>query len=149
MRIEGYFDPNFKPIAPFVDAIIISEEVKIRHKVRFLIDTGASMTILLDKDVKDIGLDVGKLKGADNQVGGIGGSVETYIIEDAKIVFKTNEGFYDQSLFLYIGIHDLTRADEYAKRRILVMPSLLGREILNGFNFYCSPQRGEIYLEYS
>ncbi len=26
MRIEGYFDPDFKPPAPFVDAIIISEE---------------------------------------------------------------------------------------------------------------------------
>ena len=54
MKIEGYFDPDFKPPAPFVDAIIISEKAGIRHKVSFLIDTGASMTILLDKDVKDI-----------------------------------------------------------------------------------------------
>ncbi len=36
------------------------------------------MTILLDKDVKDIGLDVGKLKKAEKQVGGIGGTSGLY-----------------------------------------------------------------------
>ena len=62
MRIEGYFDPEFKPNAPFIDAIIISSRAGLYHKVRFLIDSGASVTIILDKDVRDCGIDVCKLK---------------------------------------------------------------------------------------
>ncbi len=149
MRIEGYFDPDFKPPAPFVDAIIISEKAGIMRKVSFLIDTGASMTMLLDKDVKDIGLDVGRLKKAEKQVGGIGGSVETYLVEDARVIFESDEGFYEEALLLYIGIHNLTGADEETIRRILVIPSLLGREILSKFDLYSFPRRGKLYLEYS
>ena len=149
MKIEGYFDPDFKPPAPFVDAIIISEETGIRHKVSFLIDTGASMTILLDKDVKDIGLDVGRLKKPEKQVGGIGGSVKTYLVEDARVVFESDEGFYEQRLLLYVGLHDLTGADEETIKRILVIPSLLGREILSKFDLYCFPGKAKLYLEYS
>lgn len=147
MKIAGYFDYSFRPIAPFIDAVIYSETLGVTEEISFLVDTGASMTILLDKDVEIIGLDVSRLKRADKAVGGIGGIVNTYIIEDAKIVFETDEGYISQGLTLFVGIHDLSRADEETKRRILTMPSLLGREIANEFDLHCLPQRGRVYLE--
>lgn len=147
MRIEGYFDYSFKPIAPFVDAVIYSEMLGLTEEISFLVDTGASMTILLDKDVEIMGLDVSRLKHADKPLGGIGGMVDTYIIDDARIVFETDEGYISQDLTLFVGIHDLSRADEETKRRILTMPSLLGREIANKFDLHCLPQKGKVYLE--
>lgn len=147
MRIEGYFDYSFKPIAPFVDAVIYSEILGLTEEISFLVDTGASMTILLNKDVEIMGLDVSRLKRADRPVGGIGGMVDTYIIDDVKIVFETDEGYTSQDLTLFVGIHDLSQADEETKKRILTMPSLLGREITNDFDLHCLPQKGEIYLE--
>ncbi|MEK9150436.1 MAG: hypothetical protein AAB267_10390 [Candidatus Desantisbacteria bacterium] len=147
MKIEGYFDYSFKPIAPFVDAVIQSERLGFTEEISFLIDTGASMTILLDKDVEITGLDVSRLKKADKPVGGIGGIIDTYIIDDAKIVFETDKGYTSQDLTLFVGVHNLSRANEETKRRILTMPSLLGREIVNEFDLHCLPQKGEIYLE--
>jgi hypothetical protein len=127
--------------------VIHSEVLGFTEEISFLVDTEASMTILLDKDVEIMGLDISRLKRADKPVGGIGGVVNTYIIDDAKIVFETDEGYTSQDLVLFVGIHDLSQADEETKRRILTMPSLLGREIVNEFDLYCLPQRGEVYLE--
>ncbi|MCD6220238.1 aspartyl protease family protein [Candidatus Calescamantes bacterium] len=147
MKIEGYFDPEFKPKAPFVDAIIISPLAKLYHKIRFLIDSGASMTIILDKDVKDCGIDMSKLKRMEKKVSGIGGSIETYLIEDGKIVFETEKGFYEQKLSLFVGIHDMSRIDEETRKKVLLIPSLLGRDILNEFDFHVLPQKEKVYLE--
>ena len=147
MRIKGYFNPEFKPTAPFIDVVIVSEEVGLNHEVRLLLDTGASMTILLDKDIKNIGLDISKLKRADKRIGGVGGSIDTYIIEDARVIFESNEGCVYQNIPLFVGIHDLSKMDEDTKKRILTMPSLLGRNIINEFDIYCSLHKGQIYLE--
>ena len=147
MKIKGYFDPEFKPKAPFIDAIVISSLAGLYHKIRFLIDSGASMTIILDKDVKDSGIDLSKLKKMEKGVSGIGGAIETYLIEDARIVFETGEGFYERDLSLFVGTHDLSMMDEETRKRTLLMPSLLGREILNEFDFHYLPQTEKVYLE--
>ena len=62
MKIEGYFDPEFKPKAPFIDAIIISSQAGLYHKIRFLIVSGASMTIILTKMLKIVEYIYGKKK---------------------------------------------------------------------------------------
>ena len=147
MKIEGYFDRKFKPKAPFIDAIVISSQARLYHKIRFLIDSGASMTILLDKDVKDSGVDLSKLKRMKKGVSGVGGTIETYSIEDARIVFEVEKGFYERDLSLFVGVHDLSRIDEETRKRILVMPSLLGREILNEFDLHYLPRSEKVYLE--
>lgn len=147
MKLEGYFNPEFKPKAPFIDAIVISLKLRFCHKIRFLIDSGASMTILLDKDVKDSGIDLSKIKRMARGVSGIGGTIETYLIEDARIVFEVEEGYYERDLFLFVGVHDLSKADEDTRKRILVMPSLLGRDILNDFDLHYLPQSKKVYLE--
>ena len=146
MKIEGYFDYKFKPKAPFVDAIVISSQARLYHKIRFLIDSGASMTIILDKDVKVSGVELSKLKRTEKGASGIGGTIETYLIEDTRIVFEAEEGFYEQDLSLFVGVHDLSKMDEETRKRILVMPSLLGREILNEFDLHYLPRSEKVYL---
>ena len=147
MKIKGYFDPLFKPKAPFIDAIVISSQARLYHKIRFLIDSGASMTILLDKDVQDSNVDLSQLKKTEKGVNGIGGIIETYLIEDARIVFEVEEGFYELDVPLFVGIHDLSKMEEESRKRILVMPSLLGREILNEFDLHYLPRSEHVYLE--
>ena len=147
MKINGYFDLEFKPKAPFIDAIVISSQARLYHKIRFLIDSGASMTILLDKDVKDSEVDLSKLKMMEKGVSGIGGTIRTHMIEDARIVFEVEEGFYERDLSLFVGIHNLSKMDKETQKSILVMPSLLGREVLNEFDLHYLPRIEKVYLE--
>ncbi len=104
MKINGYFNYLFKPAVPFIEAVLIIENFNIQKKIRFLIDTGASSTILLDNDINIIGLELNNLKKADKQITGIGGNIDTYLIEDAVIIFDSDEGdIYHKILRNYSG----------------------------------------------
>jgi len=74
--INGFFRNG----AGFVNAHLISEEMNIDETVEFLADTGASRTTLLDKDVICLGIECDKLRRYEQDMSGIGGSVETYVI---------------------------------------------------------------------
>jgi len=71
MRIMGYFDDHFEPSAPFV-RVVKSETLGLSYPLGVHIDTGSSVTIIFDRDVELLGIDVGKLKRAERNVGGIG-----------------------------------------------------------------------------
>ena len=81
--INGFFRNG----AGFVNAHLISEEMNIDETVEFLADTGASRTTLLDKDVICLGIECDKLRRYEQDMSGIGGSVETYVIDGALILF--------------------------------------------------------------
>lgn len=148
MRITGYYNPYFIPKIPSLDAIIISKILDINYEISFLIDTGAFATLLLDKDIGNMMVEIGKLKKSKREVSGVGGSIDTYVIEDAEIIFKTDEGTqYIESIPIFVGIHDLSKYGETTKKKILMMPSLLGRDIINKFDLFCSSEKGIVYLE--
>ena len=50
------------------------------------------MTILLDKDINYLGIDVRSLKRAERDIGGIGGLISTYVVEDATLFLRTEDG---------------------------------------------------------
>jgi len=50
MKIQGYFDDNYEPPAPFVRAVVISRSLGIEQAVDLHIDIGAATSILLDKE---------------------------------------------------------------------------------------------------
>jgi len=58
MRIDGYFDERYEPPAPFIRTTLISRTLKLEHAIEFNVDTGAAATILLDKDVKRLKIDI-------------------------------------------------------------------------------------------
>jgi len=120
MMIKGFLERRFDPPAPFVKAVVVSEGLNMSRIVDFLIDTGASASIIFDKDLRYLKLDVGRLKKAERDVGGVGGLVKTYVIEDAALVFRTLEGaVVEEELNLLVGSHDLRSLDTESRRLII------------------------------
>jgi len=64
MRIRGFLNRGYEPPAPFIKVLLISKNLHIRKFLDLHIDTGASSTIILDKDARYLGLDIKSLKRA-------------------------------------------------------------------------------------
>ena len=113
-----------------------------------MIDTGASATIILDRDVERLGLDWNRLTRADHQLGGIGGSVETRLIPDGTLSFTATSGnTVRERLKIYVARHDLKAVGRKVRRSIMFMPSLLGRDVIEKYRFVYDKSRSQVYLE--
>lgn len=62
MKIAGYINYGYRPPAPFVTASILLKELNLKARLPLLVDTGASNTIIMWRDVERLGIDVSKLK---------------------------------------------------------------------------------------
>ncbi|MCC5997572.1 MAG: aspartyl protease family protein [Thermofilum sp.] len=148
MRIPCYFDPRFEPPAPFVRVTVDLKSLNIRGTIYFLIDTGASTTVLLDKDVNFLGIDVRRLKRAERDIGGIGGLISTYVVEDASLFFRAEDGgVVEEKLQLLVGRHDLSGLSYIERALIMRLPSLLGRDVIYRFKLVCDRYHNEVFLE--
>lgn len=148
MRIPGFLEPLFSPPAPSIAAEVESRTLGIRRPLIFLIDTGASVTVLLDRDVERLGIDWDSLARAKRQLGGIGGFVETRIIKDPRLFFKTSRGeTVKERAVLYAVRHDMRLLDERTRRSVMLMPSLLGRDILEKYRVVYDRPRNRVYLQ--
>jgi hypothetical protein len=130
MKIYGFLNKEYELTAPFIKVLLILKKLNIQKFLNLCIDTGASSTIILDKDIRYLRLNLKDLKKAEKNIGGIGGIIDTYIIEDAKIIFKTEE-----ELNLLVGVHRMDKLTEQEKKIITKLPSLLGRDIIEKFKF--------------
>jgi len=93
-----------------------------------MIDTGASATIILDRDVERLGLDWNRLTPADHQLGGIGGSVETRLIPDGTLSFTATSGnTVRERLKIYVARHDLKAVG--GRRQFLIRDCLTWPEL--------------------
>lgn len=148
MRISGYFNIRFQPPAPFIRTTIESESQRVRRPLHLHIDTGASVTVLLDKDTSYLGIRVGKLKRAERDIGGLGGLINTYVIEDARLFFKADNGqVIEEKLHLFVGVHDLSKLSTQEKVLIMRIPSLLGRDMIHRFRLVYDRNHGQVFLE--
>jgi len=148
MKIMGYFDDHFDPPAPFVRVVLKSESLGFSYPLGVHIDTGSSVTIVFDRDVELLGIDVEKLMRAERNVGGIGGMVDTYVIEDAELLFRTEDReIRAERLRLFVGKHDLARLSASESELIMRVPSLLGRDIIQKFRLVCDKGKGKVYFE--
>jgi len=148
MKIQGYFDDKYEPPAPFVRAVVISRSLGIEQAVDLHVDTGAATSILLDKDVRRLRVDAEKLRVAERSLVGIGGQVRTYVIDDATLVFRAENGQgIIEKLRLFVGVHDLDRLPPEQREIMLRLPSLLGRDIIYRAKLILDKSRNEIYLE--
>jgi hypothetical protein len=115
--------------------------------VWLLADTGASRTIILDRDVKLLGIPAEALEPALLPIVGIGGSVRSFLIRDVETALASEERDVVIRQDLWIVQHDLGQLPPEEVSRILRLPSVMGRDFLNRFHFTCDYQAGNVRLE--
>jgi hypothetical protein len=107
VRLPAYLDERFTPPAPSIYSQIETKAIFGRQNLSFLIDTGASATTILDPDLKRLGIDWNSLTKAPRPLGGIGGTVETRLINDGRLFFRTGSGeTVAEKLTIYAAKHD-------------------------------------------
>jgi hypothetical protein len=102
--------------------------------VWFLADTGASRTTLLDRDVALLGIPAKALEAASLPVVGIGGSVRSFLVRDVELTFVSNGEDVVLRQNIWVVQHDLATLPPQEASRILRLPSLLGRDVMNRFH---------------
>jgi hypothetical protein len=115
--------------------------------VWFLADTGASRTTLLDRDVDLLKIPPQSLLLAPAPLVGIGGSAASYQIPDVVLTLGSEEPPWTEHLTLHAIRHDRERLSDEDRRRMLQLPSVLGRDVLNRFRFVCDASAGIVHLE--
>lgn len=126
MRIPCFFKPGIFEAA-YVAAVLESKALNIHETVELLVDTGASRTTILDKDAIRLGLDFTKLEKLSEGMLGIGGLVDTYILKNVKLIFRREDkkSHTENLEKIYVLKHP------NLNEKILRIPSILGRDILN------------------
>ncbi len=115
--------------------------------VWFLADTGASRTTLLDRDVRLLGISADALEPAPLPIVGIGGSVRSFLVRDVEITLASDEDHVVLRQDLWVVQHDLERLPPEEVSRILRIPSVFGRDLINRFHFACDYGSGIVQLE--
>jgi hypothetical protein len=125
MKIFGYWG-RFD--APYVEVRFVCRRFGIDGKILFLIDLGASSTIISETDAQQLKIDYTPLKKLSKGMTGIGGSAKTYLMEGIELYFESDRGLYRPNMDHIFVIKNATRHDSKIKKLI---PSLLGRDFLN------------------
>lgn len=141
MRIPCFFKQGIFEAA-YVVAILESKPLEINETVEFLVDTGASRTTICDKDTLRLGIDFNKLERLIEGMFGMGGQVETYAMKNVKLTFRRENGksHVENMERIYALKHVVL--DE----RIMRIPSILGRDILNKYMFIYDKRNETAYI---
>jgi hypothetical protein len=115
--------------------------------VWLLADTGASRTTLLDRDVSRLGIPPAALEPASLPMIGVGGSVRSFVLRDVKLTFVSDEGETVLQQDVWVAQHDLDRLPAEEVARILRIPSVMGRDLINRFRLICDYRSGTMQLE--
>jgi len=141
LRVPCFFKPGpFE--AAYVVAVLESKLLGIRETVEFLVDTGASRTTICDKDAIKLGIDFSMLEKLGEGMLGVGGVVNTYVLKDVKLVFRREDERSHVESFERIYVLKHAVLDE----KILRLPSILGRDMLNKYLFVYDNKRGKVFV---
>ena len=125
----------------YVTAVLESKSLHLYASVEFLIDTGATKTTISEKDIIRLGVDYEALERLSKGMLGIGGAVDTYLLKDANLIFRQeNKKNHVEQLSLCFLKHS------EVNERILRIPSIIGRDILNKYTIIYSKKQGKAYL---
>jgi hypothetical protein len=113
---------------PFLEALVIFQDLNIKSGISFLVDTGADRTVIMPADWKRLGIDCKKL-GKPELATGTSGNCLNYptqafiLVEDKKTLLV-----YDVEVFI---------TEDHPE--IADLPSLLGRDVLARWRMNYSP----------
>ena len=141
MIIRGRFTKD----APYFAVYLRSPY--FRGQVWLLADTGASHTALLDRDLRFLDVPAEALEPDLLPIFGIGGSVRSFRVRDVEVTMASEEGDFTLQQDLWVVKHDLEQLLPKEAARILRIPSVLGRDIINQFRFTYDYQGGIVQLE--
>ena len=141
MRISCLFKPGNLEAA-YVAAILESQTLHLYVTVEFLVDTGASRTTICDKDAIRLGIDYTLLEQLGEGMLGIGGTIDTYILKDAKLTFRKEDKKIHEESFERLCILKHAQLNE----KILRIPSILGRDILNRYALVYDKRQEKVYI---
>jgi len=142
MKIKGLWG-EFD--APYVQALFNCSKLNLREYIEFLIDSGASRTTILDNDAVRLGINLDQLEMSKEGTIGIGGMVDTYIIHQATMVFRTSTGIHEESfdrLFILKHKPRSTKEEDRIKR----IPSLLGRDFINRYSLLLNKAKNIVVI---
>jgi len=140
MKIAGYINYGYRPPAPFVTASILLKELNLKARLPLLVDTGASNTIIMWRDVERLGIDVSKLK-PEREFSGIGGLIQAKPILST-LTFRSENG---QLIKEEAEAHVVTGKCPHVRLKLL--PSIPGRDIINRYALKYKFDTREISLE--
>ena len=126
MALVGFYRlEEDAPPAPYLKAWVILPDLGVEGEVDFLIDTGADVTCLHPKDIRDMGIDYRLLTpGSLNYPRGIGGAAG-YYREPALLLFQDRDR---GDTFCQLPVNIYENPNDPAMERT---SSLLGRDFLN------------------
>jgi hypothetical protein len=110
--------------AAYITAVL-SLPLRLRRKLDLLIDTDSTKKAVFDKDAITIGIPFEKLNKSMESLLGVGGLVDTYIVNDAKLHFKAQDNAEHMEEFRELLVVRHPASDS----NIMKIPSVLGREI--------------------
>jgi len=140
VRIPGYINYGYRPPAPFVAVAILLRQLSMRARLPLLLDTGASNTMILWGDIERLGIDVSEMK-PEREFSGLGGLI------GAKSVVSTVSLRSDKGELITedAEVHIVTSPCPHPKLKVL--PSILGRDVMNKYTLNYSYKAGKVYLE--
>lgn len=106
---------------PFVAAHVNVSSQRIFGEVSFLVDTGADSTVLMPVDADRLGVQYGRLSETTTSTG-MGGHSEDFL-EQAQLVFRDDGDV--------LHIYDIALVIARRRPDILILPSLLGRDVVS------------------
>lgn len=141
MSISGRFIGN----APYFPVLLSSSHFE--GFVWLLADTGASRTTLLDRDARLLDIPISELEPGSTPIVGVGGSVRSWVARNAELTLASNQGDFVIHQDVLVAQHDLDRLPQVDRSRILKIPSVMGRDVINRFRFTCDSRSGMVDLE--
>ena len=126
-----------------LSAYVISPKHQIYKTIVFMVDTGASESLISPADAERIGIDFEKLHKGESIIG-IGGVAQSYILDDVTLFVSAEErGVLYARHFDAITIFPKSSSAQYE----MLIPSILGRDFLgNEFSIQVDAKARKVYL---
>jgi hypothetical protein len=141
LYIECYKNSNDNRY--YVPAFVHSKQIDLVLKINFLVDTGASVTLLSWNEVPYEILNTNLRE--DRMYTGMGGSFKAFLLPECSLFFYANTGIYN----LVVGDLSLSNYLTVDGRLCPHVASVLGIDILNKFDISFSNDLERVFLKRS